>query len=193
LSQDNLATAIDAGPAINLNGPDGAQQIVQAAGLTYPNLTSTTSPMVDPGSFNIDNGGGGDDVGSFQGSFTIPGAPQGIQGGGAAIPTDTNLVLGWSSADPNSLVEVVGLSADPNTGLAAVFECTAPASAKVIQIPSYVLSWLPTTSSSVGLLSISTIGQGRFQAPGLEVGYFSYMVGGGAAVQYIPRPTNLKE
>ncbi len=193
LSQAILGAPMDAGGAINLNGPDGGQQLAQAAGLTYTNLASTTSPIIDAGSFSIDNGGGGADVGAFQASFTVPSAPQGIQGGSAAIPTSTDLILSWSSADPNSLVEVLGLSADANTGLAAVFQCTAPASANAIQIPSYVLSWLPTTSSSVGLLSVLTIGQGRFQAPGLEVGYFSYVIGGGAAVQYIPRPTNLKE
>ena len=189
-----LGTPIDAGSAISLSGPDGSQQIAQAAGqLTYTNLTSSTSPMVDPGGFSIGNGGGGADVGAFQGSFTVPAAPQGIQGGGSTIPTNSNLVLAWSSADPNSLVEVLGLSADANTGLAAAFQCTAPASANVIQIPSYVLSWLPTTNSSVGLLSVLTIGLGRFQAPGLEAGYFSYTVGDGAAVQYTAGATNVKE
>jgi uncharacterized protein (TIGR03437 family) len=192
--QSVLGTPMDAGPAINLSGPDGAQQIAQAAGqITYSTLSSTTTPLIDPGAYNVNNGGGGADVGGFQGAFTIPGAPQGIQGGSSTIPTNSNLVLAWTSADPNSLVQILGLSADVNTNLGAVFECIALSSAQVFQVPSYVLSWLPTTSSSVGLLSVSTIGQSRFQAPGLETGYFTYQVGDGAPVQYIPRATNVKE
>jgi uncharacterized protein (TIGR03437 family) len=176
--QSLAGTALDAGPTLNLNGPNGYQPIAQAmAALNYVTVSSKT-PLIDPGSYSIDNGSGGADVGAFQGLLNVPPPPQIVSGGlNGTITTTQNLLVQWTGADPNSEILIVGASVDTNTSYTAVFECTAPATATQFTVPSYVLSWLPTTSSSVGLLSLQNLGQARFQAPGLEAGYFTYQIG----------------
>jgi hypothetical protein len=182
----SAATPLDAGAVLNLNGTDGYLAIAQAAGkLTYGALASNTTAMIDAGGYALDNGAGGADVGSFEGSVNVPAAPQVTSGGGSGVvSTKQNLVMQWAGGDPNSLVLITGLSADVNTGYAVVFECTAPPTVQQFTIPSYVLAWMPTTSSSVGFLAVQNLGQTRFQAPGLEVGYLTYQVGNAIQVSY---------
>lgn len=89
---------------------------------------------------------------------------------------------------PNSEILIVGLGVDLDTGYTVIVQCTAPPAASQFTVPTYVLGWLPTTSSSVGFLGVQNLGQSRFQAPGLEVGYFTYEVGPTVAVQFSGGP-----
>jgi uncharacterized protein (TIGR03437 family) len=176
---------LDAGATLNLNGPNGYQPIAQALNaLTYPAISSST-PLVDAGSYSIDNGGGGADVGSFQGLLNVPAPPQIVSAGvNGVINTTQNLSVQWSGADPNSEILIFGASIDLNTSYSVVFECTAPSTATQFTVPSYVLSSLPTTSTSVGVFSLQNIGQQSFQAPGLEAGHFTYQIGPSVQVQF---------
>src|ERR1022692_989096 len=82
-----VTTFLDAGPFININGPDGAMQIPQMNHVYYqmvgggvaiptpfpiPGLPGVLPPYLDPGTYTIDNGGGGADVGAFTATINVP-------------------------------------------------------------------------------------------------------------------------
>src|SRR5216684_6529386 len=82
-----VTTPLDAGPVINLSGPNGNKQIPQMKGFyslqvgggisiptpfPIPGLPPVLPPYLDPGTYTVDNGDGGADVGSFTATLTVP-------------------------------------------------------------------------------------------------------------------------
>jgi hypothetical protein len=176
---------MDAGPSLTLNGPDGTQQIAQIANALSYNVNFNPA-FLDPGSYTV-TGGGGASVGAFQGALNLPAAPQWLNAQTiSTVGENSNLLITWSGGDPNGLVDILGLAVDTNLQVGAIFECAANTSAGQFTVPSYVLSWMPDTYTSAGVLTVSAAGQARFQAPGLDVGFFQYSNGVGQVVQYIP-------
>ena len=180
-------TPLDAGSAVNLLGPDGPFGInQQSPGPGYAGVNNNFA-TVDAGSYNLNNGGGGGDVGAFQSDFTIPTWPTWTNAQAvfqSGIPTGSNQNITWTGGDPNSVVEILGEAADPNTGYSVTFVCNAPPGAGQFTVPVNILSWIPTTNTTLGLMSVLNTGKIPFQAPGLEVGYIDYAMGTGTVVQF---------
>lgn len=69
-----VTTILDAGPFLNLTGPKGIKQIAAdkltfgatlGGGLAFDFLPPPDPLFLDPGTYTVDNGGGGADVGPF--------------------------------------------------------------------------------------------------------------------------------
>ena len=189
--------SIDAGPALNLTGPAGARQIPRhgsrEAGFGYdvpgdgflggglPPLIPVTPEFLTPGNHTLDNGSGAGDVGPFSASLTIPGSSIVWTNSGAfgTISRSQDLTVTWTGGT-SGVVQINGSSADPSKQAGAVFHCVAPASAGTFTVPSWVLSALPASGlasdipAPAGFLMVGTTLTSRFQARGVDAGYFSW-------------------
>jgi uncharacterized protein (TIGR03437 family) len=182
---------IDAGPALNLTGPAGSQQLsLSSDGTSYS--AQLGNAFLEPGAYTLDNGGGGSSdtaAGPFQAMLNAPGSFRWVNESSiATVPRTVPLRVTWSEGDPNSVVVVLGLSVDPATNFASVFACTEKVGAGTFVVPPYVLSWLPANTVASGLLAVNDLVQSRFSASGLDAGYFNYQVGAARNVQYAASP-----
>jgi hypothetical protein len=188
---------LDAGKLINVNGPNGAKQLMPDSSLkgTYSaTLGGGAGPgalllFLSQGSYAIDNGSGGADVKSFK--FNIPVPPTlnwtNMNSVGPIIRANGQLVT-WTGGDPNGVVTITGdsivLSTDSNgnsTAVGAFFSCHAPDSAGQFTIPAPVLLSLPPSSVispvagvsiDAGSLSLGTSSLPvTFTAEGLDYGF----------------------
>jgi uncharacterized protein (TIGR03437 family) len=181
-----VGTALDAGPVINFNGPNGSTQIAKSSdGTSYSAILDNS--FLGPGSYEVDNGGGGNDVGPFQATINAPPAfnwtPQPVDG---TVLKNVPLLITWQGGDPNGLVLAVGVSAASAGQVAAIFTCTQAASAGNLTVPTYILSWMPTNAQATSVLMVFEYVQSRFSAPGLDAGYILYEIGQTVNVQYAP-------
>jgi hypothetical protein len=91
-----VITPLDAGPVLNVTGPNGTQQAPAVMSITpgqgsqiysaalgggiplpptpfpIPGLSGPKPLWLDPGTYTVDNGGGGADVGPFTATLTLP-------------------------------------------------------------------------------------------------------------------------
>jgi hypothetical protein len=136
-----------------------------------------------PGQFTVDNGSGSNDVEPFSASITIPGSTLvwTNQAAIGAILRSEDLTVTWSGA-ASGLVSITGHSGNPSAHIGAGFHCVAPAAAGTFTVPSWVLSALPASGlasdipAPVGFLMVGTtiISPSRFQARGVDAGYFDW-------------------
>lgn len=189
------APAVDAGPVLNLAGPAGTRQLVRAPDFVYSPeeeilgggfapVTPVTPDFLIPGRFTVNNGSGGADVGAFSTALTIPSVASNVWANRDAITTilrSQNLTVTFNPPGSGFVLGLVGLSAAPGAG--AVFFCLVPAAANSFTVPSYVLSALPASRAAsdvpgvrLGFLSVAIMlaNPGRFQARGVEAGYFGW-------------------
>lgn len=192
---------IDAGAALNINGPAGARQIPRRThsdgGFSYsspddaplgggfPPLIPATPEYLVPGSYTADNGSGSGDVGSFTASLTIPANPivwsnhEGIN----TVSRSKDLTITWTGGT-SGLVVIDGSSANPSTRAGAGYFCVAPASAGTFTVPAWVLSALPASGPAsdfavpAGFLQVgmTLASPARFQARGVDAGYINWSV-----------------
>ncbi|MSO20201.1 MAG: hypothetical protein EXQ56_06995 [Acidobacteria bacterium] len=181
-------TPLNAGPAINVSGPTGAKQMAAASTGIYSGVFSQTVPFgaaepdyLVPGTYTLNNGGGGSDVGAFTTTHTVP--PGTVWSNQAAITT-VNRAAGqlvtWTGGDPNGLTYIAGASINVSNTAQATFVCLERTSAGQFNIPSSILLALPPSGSSAGVpFGFMFVGAyttpGRFTAPGLDFGYTSYI------------------
>jgi uncharacterized protein (TIGR03437 family) len=192
-----LKTGLDAGPALNLNGPMGTKQIVdEGQGGGDYELGLEGEDYFEPGQYTLDNGAGGANVGSFQAALTIPDSQfnwtnrQNLQ----RVSRTEDLTITWTGGDPdNELVAIVGFSTRTDLNVGAAFTCTGRPSAGSFTIPAEVLSNLPASSEwdgeddpTSGLIVTTTpmLDSSKFTAPGLDVGFFYYVVGDWSVVPF---------
>jgi uncharacterized protein (TIGR03437 family) len=183
-----VGAPIDAGPALNLNGPVGSQQLsLSSDGTSY--AAQFGSAFLEPGAYALDNGGGGSSdpaAGPFQATLNAPSSFRWVnESSFATVPRTIPQRVTWSGGDPNSVVVILGLSVDSTGTFASVFTCAEKIGAGSFSIPQYVLSWLPANSIATGILALSDLVQSRFSATGLDAGYFNYQVGFARNVQYM--------
>jgi hypothetical protein len=192
-----VATPLDAGPFLNVNGPNGAMQIPQLKNKSYlqkvgggfpiPGLPGgVLPPYLDPGTYTIDNGGGGADVGSFTATLNVP--SPGFLWTNADSDLTVTLAAGvdiqWSGGDPNGIVVIQGAVSTPT--VAGSFTCMVPNNGEFF-VTSDVTSLLPATpaSSPTGsLLIVANSTTGTFSAPGLDMGNLIYMASDARNVVY---------
>jgi len=171
------STALNAGSKINVTGPGGLQSMTYGNGLYSASLTS----LLAAGTYNLDNGGGGPDVGALSAQLTVP-APltwpdvQAFMG----VARSSGVTVNWTGGDPGSYVTISGLSFNYGTSggqsVFGYFTCTAPASAGTFTVPPTVLLALPTSSVLEGVvtstLSVSnTTNAQSFTATGIDYGF----------------------
>ncbi len=204
-----MPVGLDAGPAINVNGPNGAKQLLPDAttkGSYSATLGGGSGPNVLPlylaqGTYAIDNGAGGADVKGFKFSLTLPPPLDwtNMNSVGPVVRANGQLVT-WTGGDPNGVVTIMGdslvITTNANGSLAvgAFFTCHAPDSAGQFTIPAPVLLTLPASTAITiapgvsivaGSLSVGTSSLPvQFSATGIDIGYASSSVTSAKTVAY---------
>ena len=192
---------LDAGPAINIVGPAGQGQLtlgtnddgtpiappssyggVLGGGLGALFGGSNPPPFLEPGDYTI-SGTGGNDIGPFTTTFTMPPpVTWSNKDATTAVDRTAGVSLAWSSGDASQLVMVAGMSSDSNTNASTGFVCVVPASQGALTVPPAALANLPVTgpagsSSTLGALLVGTVpagAAGKFTASGLDSGLVVY-------------------
>jgi len=158
---------LDAGGVLNVTGPKGVRQIVLQSPGYYSQQFAQGSAVqyLVPGTYVIDNGAGGTDVGPFQATLTVP-------------PVFTSTVesssagarAAWTGGDPEGYVTIQGGAASPTTSAVASFVCTERVSAGQFTVPPEVLLGLPAAPSLSTFYQPTAI----FHARGLDIGQISF-------------------
>jgi len=205
-----VPVGLDAGSVINVNGPNGAKQLMPLSsdkGTYTATLGGGSGPSalplyLDQGTYSIDNGAGGADVKGFKFSLTLPPALTwtNMNSVGPIIRANGQLVT-WTGGDPSGVVTISGdsivIGTDSNgnsTAVGAFFSCHAPVSAGRFNIPAPVLLSLPPSSVispapgvsiDVGSLSLGTSSLPvQFTATGIDYGYAGSSASSGITVAY---------
>lgn len=154
---------LDAGAAINVTGPNGTKQLAkQSPGQYYTEFVSPSlslggpaaTKFLTPGSYTLDNGTGGADIGPFKVNLTVP---QPVTWSNKSTVTNVlrsqPLPISWTGGAPSGQVYVVGISplaVDATSGSftgGATFICVAPSSAGTLTVPAGILSALPPSAN----------------------------------------------
>src|SRR5439155_8389667 len=170
---------LNVGQALNLSGPKGTAQ------LPAPSYHFQGNNAITPGDYTVDNGTGTPAFGSFKATLTLPPMLTWTNKDALASADRTqDLTVTWSGGVPDKeYALIVGLSA--NRQAAAGFLCAEKVSAGKFTVPAWVLSSIPksdvfTQGDQIvpgGILAVGTApltSTGRFTAPGLDFGVFTY-------------------
>jgi len=176
---------LDAGPLINVTGPNGAKQLPKKAPGNYAaNLGSnlpTPQLYLSAGAYQFNNGAGGADIGGFTADQSLP-EPVVWTNADAInnVPAHQALQVTWTGGDPqNGIVVTSGVSMNTTTKAGAGFICEEKASAGQFTVPKWVIDSMPPTTVvdgvPTGFLFVTTsMPPGRFDAPGLDVGLITW-------------------
>lgn len=192
---------LDAGPAINVKGPNGTKQLTAASKGDYSGTLSSGNPLggmqtlfLDPGTYTIDNGAGGADVKSFNFNMTLstPFTWNELNtAGNSPIVRSQGYTVTWSGGAPGTYAVVAGVSSSSGTPAAtAVFTCIAPVEAGKLVIGPDVLLSLPASAAAQGGVPTSFLTVGnesapvKFTAPGLDYGVALSLTSNGAGVTF---------
>jgi len=191
----SASTALDAGPLLNLTGPNGTRAFAAkkftfseplGGGTFIPGLPPPPPLYLDPGSYTVDNGAGGADVGPFMTTLTIPNTFTWTNADDTRsqnIDRRAGVDVAWTGGDPNSKVTIVGgvVDLDPETLMATggvVYSCTEDNSAGHFFVSPDVLGLLPATiligDVSNGILTVNGGVQAPFSATGIDAGVFIF-------------------
>jgi uncharacterized protein (TIGR03437 family) len=172
---------LNAGSSVNVTEATGTVPLSYDHGV----YDSPVFPLVIPnggGSFAINNGGGGTDVGPFSVSLTIP--PSLVwtnRSSATTVNRPQGVTVTWSGGDPASYVQISGGSSTA-AGPRAFFGCTAPVSAGSFTVPAEVLLSLP---AGQGFLAVANfVNPQQFSAANLDAGYATGYVSYISAVAY---------
>ncbi len=185
-----IYTALDAGPAVNTEGPNGAKSAVkqvQVNSIFYTAEIGTGTPgnFLDPGNYRV-WGTGGPDVGAFSGTMNV--APELQWTNREALPVVDRaqpLTLMWSGGEPTTLVSVQATSFVMDNGMVhtVTATCWANNPDRQLTIPASVLQQLPASERITagtfsflqrGSLAVASVGTGvRMFADGVD-----YLTGG---------------
>lgn len=204
-------TYLDAGPVLNLTGPNGPKPIerLNAAGvigyaetlgggvpIPVPGAPQPEPLYLSPGTYTINNGAGVPQggVGPFQASLTIPAEFVWTNQDITSVERSQGVEVRWTGADPNLIVNIGGSSRAPESATQPEdagysFSCNAPANAGRFTVPAEVLLPLPPSvvedGVPTGSLSVTTLGTPvRFNPTGLDYAEFAFAVSISRNVQY---------
>lgn len=197
---DSSLAQLDTGLALTLQG-QGTMPISQTylAGYYFGQLNATVPRFLWSGLSYSVSGAGGKDIGAFSATETtsIPSVDFTNIGRSQSLSRSADLVVQWSGGDPgmqNGQVTIGGYSyRNSNADNWAMFQCTAPLSAKTLTIPGWILAALPPSGTGQnGTLTYPLgwiwIGQYSnpvtFQAPGLDRGIYTDVFFNGVGVYF---------
>jgi uncharacterized protein (TIGR03437 family) len=185
-------TSLNAGPDVNIVGPDGtlAMPLQTLSGIdTYTTPAGTAAFIPSSGgTFTFNNGsGGGPDIGAFTTPQIQIAAPVTWSSATSSISTVTRsngLTVSWTGGAAGTHVDITGISLEAVNGtttnyLAGFFSCRAPTEAGTFTVPPAVLLSLPPSSTitedgvtiSTSILLLSNFAAPvNFTAPHLDVG-----------------------
>ena len=180
------ATALDAGPSIELTTPSGSGFGNQT--LAFQNGSYGIDGLTGMGSLKgtyTFTGAGGADVGAFTAQVTWPGGGGGFNfttpGNAGSVTRANGLTVAWnqpSNTDPDEFVQVYGFAFVPNLPFGAEYVCNVPLSAQQFAIPPAVLLALPSQASlgamPQAVLEVNLIITKPFSAPGIDVGVINF-------------------
>ena len=149
-------TYLDAGPTLNISGPNGARQMAKSNGTYSAGLPAN---YLVPGGYAITNGNGGADVGDFELDITMPPAFTWTEAASiSTIVRSQPLAITWSGGDPNGRVQIAGTSiADPDLNASVSFLCIAKGSDLHFTVPAAILSLLPGAGGSLTVSSTTSV------------------------------------
>jgi hypothetical protein len=202
-SDPTAVTLLDAGPVLNLTGPNGAKQFAAmkfayggalGGGLSIPFLPPPAPLYLDPGTYTIDNGGGGADIGPFTAALNVPTQFAWTNADAAlSIDRSAGIDIVWTGGDPASKVNIQGTVTVINATThmldsGGAFNCTEDNSAGHFFVTPEVMKILPPTTTvngvSNGTLSVSDGVEVKFNAPGSDLSLFSYRSGTTRSPEY---------
>jgi hypothetical protein len=201
-ASDPSVTLLDAGAVMNVSGPNGSQQFAAnkssysgmlggGAPLPFPGAPAPTPLWLDPGTYTVDNGGGGVDVPAFKATLTIQNSIFTWTNADSILSIDRSagVDVTWTGGDPASQAYITGSSSQVDsttlqiTG-GAVFVCTADLNAGHFFVPPEVLTLLPASGmaanmSTGGFMSPSTLIvastiQATFDVPGIDMSVLTF-------------------
>jgi len=186
---------LDAGAALNLSGPKGNKQLTRQAPGYYsatlgggmPGMPGAQPDYLEPGSYTVDNGSGGTDVGPFRATLNITSPVVWDKAVGDTVSRGQDLPIRWSGGTPTEWVLIMGSSARSNPEVGAAFICTERAVAGSFTVPSLVLSALPASDPQGGMLIVGSsplMERYKFKASGLDIGYFTYSMWSAKSVTF---------
>ena len=202
-----VVTYLDAGPALNLKGPNGTMQIKQGkngfytgsfgTALTIASLPPSGKLFLDPGDYTADDGTGGVGVGPFTANLSLS-KPQLAFADIDAINTvdrTKGVTVHWTGGDPNGFVTIVGTSSalsgttPGSTNLLGSFQCSERATAGQFTVPAYITAGLPKTGLPQGLggngsIGVQTYVAKRFAIPSFDLGLITFAVSIGRSMVY---------
>jgi hypothetical protein len=207
-------TPLDAGPVLNVNGPNGFMQFPQnistpfqqnspeysgvlggGTALPIPGLPAPPPLYLAPGVYNIDNGGGGADVGPFQATLTVPSPIFSWTNADANLTINraAGVDLQWAGGDPTTQVNITGsvIVIDPSTfqiTSGGGFMCTANNSDGHFTLTPAVLSLMPATVASPSQpgsnITVSSAISAPISASGVAAGSLVFQVGNTRTVTF---------
>ncbi|MBI2815813.1 MAG: hypothetical protein HYX72_02620 [Acidobacteria bacterium] len=186
-------TALDAGTAINVSGPNGNRTLSKGTGGFYSGtLSSQGQPaFLGTGTFSA-SGTGGVDVGAFQANITGVAVTWTNADSISTVARSQDLNIRWSGGG-SGFVTISGTSLGSlaENPVGAGFICVAPANAGQFTVPSYVLQALPPSPSGGGQFAIPSGflfvgGQSinNFSAQGLDQAMIVYSDSTGKSVTF---------
>jgi uncharacterized protein (TIGR03437 family) len=178
-------TYLNAGSAININGPDGAlsMPLTSIGGVDIYTTPSSAGSFIPAsgGTFTFDNGSGGPDVGAFTATLNFASPLTWTNMSSTSTITRANgLKVNWTGGDANTFVTISGLSfgligSSTTDFVVGEFSCNAPTSAGTFTVPSTVLESMPASATILGIststLSVSNVTvPATFTATGIDLG-----------------------
>jgi uncharacterized protein (TIGR03437 family) len=196
-----LPTGLNAGSAINVKGPNGTKPMMPSENVAgyysgtfgmstvIPNLPpgftvpGQAPPFLEAGTYTVDNGAGGSDVGPFTATLTLK-TPLTWDNQDAItqVTRSQGVQVKWSGGDPAGVVNITGFvfNTAGNDSYAGSFYCTAPVNARQFTVPPIVTLSLPASTTvggtPSGSLAVGTGVSSTFTAPGIDLGTISSSV-----------------
>jgi hypothetical protein len=155
-----------------------------------PGLPGSAPPFLEAGSYTVDNGSGGSDVGAFTATLAIPTPMTWTnQDQITAVTRSQGVTVRWTGGAAGSQVIIIGTSSNRSgtTTVSGAFFCTAPVSAGEFAVPAIVTLSLPPSSTQAssapgapstpfGTLGVQSSVNGTFRAPGIDIGIITSSV-----------------
>src|ERR1019366_9964588 len=108
-------------------------------GTSFPGAPTPKPLYLNPGSYAVDNGAGGADVGPFKINIVVPATFTWTNMSQiTAVPRSQPLTVTWTGGDPSSKVQITGYSVAADNA-EAFFICVAPDSAGTFTDPAALL------------------------------------------------------
>ncbi|MCX6621702.1 MAG: hypothetical protein NTY38_11630, partial [Acidobacteria bacterium] len=144
-----------------------------------------------PGSYQVDNGPGNGNVGSFQATLDLPAAVNWTNPDAfTSVARSSDLTFTWEGGNPDKeYVVIAGISNNQAKGVVAQFTCTERVSAGQFTVPAVVVANLPESgtlgtapdgspvpSALFGVGTSPIQERARFTAGGIDAAFFGYQL-----------------